>query len=90
MEIVIHAFISACLDYCNAPFTYFGKTSLDRLQFDQNAAAKLLTRALHGQTPSYISQLLQPDVTSRTLRSSEQGLLSVPQSRLKTKAGFTC
>ncbi|KAF7666373.1 hypothetical protein LDENG_00109420, partial [Lucifuga dentata] len=43
-------------------------------------------RALHGQTPSYIDELLQPHVTSRTLRSSDQGLLSVPQSRLKLKS----
>ncbi|KAF7667309.1 hypothetical protein LDENG_00066080, partial [Lucifuga dentata] len=42
-------------------------------------------RALHGQTPSYISKLLSPYVTSGTLRSSDQGLLSVPQFRLKTK-----
>ncbi|KAF7646260.1 hypothetical protein LDENG_00190890 [Lucifuga dentata] len=85
MEIVIHAFISSCLDYCNSLFIYLSKTILDQLQLDQLIQVQMLLQTLHGQTPSYISKLLQPYVTSRTLRSSDQGLLSVPQSRLKTK-----
>ncbi|XP_029941085.1 uncharacterized protein LOC115383145 [Salarias fasciatus] len=118
MEILIHAFGSSRLDYCNSLFTFVSKTSLDRLQVVQNAAARLLTRtprrshitpilsalhwlpiksriqykilvvtyrALHGQAPLYITDLLQPYVTSRSLRSSDQGLLVVPRSRLKTK-----
>ena len=44
MEMLIHAFISSRLDYCNSLFTCLSKTSLDRLQVVQNAAAKLLTR----------------------------------------------
>ncbi|KAF7654290.1 hypothetical protein LDENG_00071890, partial [Lucifuga dentata] len=44
----------------------------------------LTFRALSGQSPMYISELLQPYVTSRSLRSSDQGLLFVPRSRLKT------
>uniref|UniRef100_A0A0E9XEA4 Uncharacterized protein n=1 Tax=Anguilla anguilla TaxID=7936 RepID=A0A0E9XEA4_ANGAN len=115
---IIHAFISSHLDYCNSLFTCLSKTSLHRLQLVQNAAAKLLTRspkrshvmpilkslhwlpikfrihfkilvivyrALHGQAPVYIKELLQPYKPSRNLRSSDQGLLVVPRSRLKTK-----
>lgn len=40
---------------------------------------------LHGQTPMYISDLLYPCITSRSLGSSDQGLLVVPCARLKTK-----
>ena len=118
LEMIIHAFISSRLDYCNSLFTCLGKSSLDRLQMVQNAAARLLTRswkmtritpilfsfhwlpirfrihfkvlvftyrALHGQAPAYISDLLHPYITSRSLRSSDQGLLVVPRARLKTK-----
>ncbi len=41
--------------------------------------------ALHGSAPSYISDLLQPYSTNRSLRSSTQGLLVIPRTRLKTK-----
>lgn len=44
LEIVIHAFISSRLDYCNSLFTCLNKNSLERLQIVQNAAARLLTR----------------------------------------------
>ncbi|KAF7641862.1 hypothetical protein LDENG_00270130 [Lucifuga dentata] len=40
-------------------------------------------KAPHGQAPSYISALL----TARPLRSADQTLLHVPQSRFKTKGG---
>ena len=41
----------------------------------------LLTfKALHGQTPSYITQLLEPHKSVRALRLSNQNLLYVPQS----------
>ena len=43
---------------------------------------------LHGQAPVYISHLLHPYITSRSLRSSDQGLLVVPHSQLKTKGGL--
>ncbi len=33
----------------------------------------------------YISNLLHPYITSRSLRSSDQGLLVVPRAQLKTK-----
>uniref|UniRef100_A0A3P9K8W2 Reverse transcriptase domain-containing protein n=1 Tax=Oryzias latipes TaxID=8090 RepID=A0A3P9K8W2_ORYLA len=43
-EILIHAFISSRLDYCNALFSGVKKTTLNRLQLVQNSAARLLTR----------------------------------------------
>lgn len=42
-------------------------------------------RAMHGQAPVYICDLLCPYITSRSLRSSDQGLLAVPCSCRKTK-----
>ncbi len=42
-------------------------------------------KALKGLTPQYISDLLSPYDPARVLRSSGRGLLSVPDSRLKTK-----
>ena len=46
----------------------------------------LLTfRALHGQAPSYIRDLLCPYVPSRRLRSLDQGLLMVPRTRFRTR-----
>uniref|UniRef100_A0A672G6V9 Reverse transcriptase domain-containing protein n=1 Tax=Salarias fasciatus TaxID=181472 RepID=A0A672G6V9_SALFA len=43
LELVIHAFISSRLDYCNSLFSCFNKNVLNRLQLVQNAAARLLT-----------------------------------------------
>ena len=118
LEMIIHAFISSRLDYCNSIFTCLSKSSQDRLQLVQNSAARLLTRssrmshitpvlhslhwlpinyrikfkvlvltykALHGQAPAYISDLLHSYTTNRPLRSSNQGLLVVPRTRLKTR-----
>ena len=45
----------------------------------------LTYRALHGQAPKYISDLVSRYVPGRALRSADQGLLEVPFSRLKTK-----
>lgn len=42
-EILIHAFITTRLDYCNALYAGLSQTSLSRLQIVQNAAARLLT-----------------------------------------------
>ena len=42
-------------------------------------------KALHGLAPTYISELLCPLTTVRSLRSTDQCLLAVPKSRLKTK-----
>lgn len=118
LEMSVHAFISSRLDYCNSLFTCLNKSSVDRLQLVQNAAARLLTRskkschitpilaslhwlpvdfriqykvlvftfkALHGLAPGYLCELILPYTTSRSLRSSDQGLLVEPRTRLKTK-----
>ncbi len=68
---------------CNTDPDFFTLASIKfRIQF------KILVitfRALHGQAPAYIKELLQPCVTCRNTRSSDQGLLDVHCSRLKTK-----
>ena len=118
LEMIIHAFVSSRLDYCNSVLTCLNKTSLDRLQFIQNTAARLLTRsnrrchitpvlaslhwlpvvfrvqfkvlvltfrALHGQAPAYLTDLLKPYVPSRNLRSADKGLLIIPRTNFVTK-----
>lgn len=67
LQIGIHAFISSHLDYCNSLFIFLRKNSL---QVVQNAAVmdseitfhfKILVltfRALHGQAPAYIIEIL--------------------------------
>ena len=42
-EIVIHAFITSRLDYCNSLYLGANQSTLSRLQLVQNAAARLLT-----------------------------------------------
>ncbi|XP_033984241.1 uncharacterized protein LOC117480927, partial [Trematomus bernacchii] len=45
----------------------------------------LLTyKSLHALSPQYLTDLLHPYIPSRTLRSSDSGLLSIPHSRLRT------
>ncbi len=44
-EIVIHAFITTRLDYCNSLYLGISQSSLNRLQMVQNAAARVLTGA---------------------------------------------
>ncbi len=118
MEMLVHAFISSRLDYCNVLYTCLNKSSMDRLQVVQNAAARLLTRtsrrlhitpvlkalhwlpigfrvhfkilvityrALHGQAPSYIQDLLHAHYPGWSLRSSGLDLLTIPRTRLKTR-----
>ncbi len=43
LQTVIHAFITSRLDYCNSLYLGLPKSSLNRLQLVQNAAARLLT-----------------------------------------------
>ncbi|KAF7644577.1 hypothetical protein LDENG_00219630 [Lucifuga dentata] len=84
---IIHAFVSSRLDYCNSLFTSLSSSSLDHLQVVQNAAARLLIRSSKRSHATPLSiELLRPYATTRSLRSSDQGLLIVPHSRLKTKA----
>ena len=42
-EVLIHAFISSKLDYCNALLSGLQKSQVKRLQYVQNSAARLLT-----------------------------------------------
>ena len=41
-------------------------------------------KALHNLAPPYLSDLLEPYTPSRSLRSSEAGLLDPPKAKLKT------
>ena len=45
----------------------------------------LTFRALHGQAPQYLSDLLKPHSSSWALRSLDQRLLVVPRTRFKTR-----
>lgn len=105
---LVHAFISSRLDHCNVLYTCLNKSSMERLQVVQNAAARtrpvlkdlhwlpvefrvqfkilvITYRALHGQAPLYIQDLLHKNSPGRLLRSSGLDLLLVPRTRLKTK-----
>ncbi len=43
LERVVHAFITSRLDYCNSLYAGLDQLSLQSLQLEQNAAARLLT-----------------------------------------------
>ena len=45
----------------------------------------LTFRALHGQAPPCIDDLIQPYTSSRSLRLSTQNLLTVPHTRFRTQ-----
>lgn len=118
LELIVHAFVSSRLDYCNSLFSCLNKKELSRLQLVQNSAARILTRsnrrthispilkalhwlpvssrinfkilvltfrAIHGQAPPYISDLIQPYTPARALRSVDQNLLMVPRTRFRTR-----
>jgi len=42
-------------------------------------------RALHGQAPPYICDLMRPYASARSLRSSDQHLLMVPRTGFRTR-----
>jgi hypothetical protein len=44
----------------------------------------LTFKAIHGQAPAYLSDLVQPYHPSRNLRSGSRNLLTVPTSKLRT------
>ena len=48
-ETLIHSFISTRLDYCNGLLFGLPNTTLDRLQYIQNSAARVLTRTRRWQ-----------------------------------------
>jgi len=54
-ETVIHAFVSSRLDYCNALFTGLPASSISRLQYIQNSAARILT---HTKCSAHITPIL--------------------------------
>ena len=116
-EILIHAFVSSRLDYCNALLSGLPRSSTRSLQMVQNTAARILTKtrkfdhitpvlaSLHwlpihvrsdfkvllmtykivnGYSPSYLSDLLKSYTPTRTLRSQNTGLLSVPRVKKKS------
>lgn len=108
LERVIHALISARLDYCNSLYLGIYQATISRLQLIQNTAVQLLTRCkkndhrpyiwlpihlrinfriplivyryLHDLAPAYISEVLSHYWTTRPLRSSQCGMLTVPRS----------
>ena len=43
VEILVHAFVSSKLDYCNSLSYNIPKYVLNKLQFEQNTAARLIT-----------------------------------------------
>ena len=53
----------------------------ERIQFK---TLMILYKALNGQAPEYLKELVQEKVNSRTLRSSSELLLNVPKYKLKT------
>uniref|UniRef100_A0A3B1JSL1 Reverse transcriptase domain-containing protein n=1 Tax=Astyanax mexicanus TaxID=7994 RepID=A0A3B1JSL1_ASTMX len=55
-EILLHAFISSRLDYCNSLLAGISSSSIHKLQMVQNAAARLLT---HTRTHEHITPVLQ-------------------------------
>lgn len=57
-EILVHAFVSSRLDYCNSLFLSCSKSVLDRLQKIQNAAARLILRAKRSDSASPMLQQL--------------------------------
>ncbi|KAF7645057.1 hypothetical protein LDENG_00211110 [Lucifuga dentata] len=66
--------------------SHLNKSLFGKLQLVQNAAARLLCwTSCRTSALAYISELLMPYSTGRTLRSSDQELLTIPQSKLKMR-----
>ena len=57
-EILVHAFVSSRLDYCNSLFLCCTKSVIDRLQRIQNAAARLVLRAKRSDSATPMLQQL--------------------------------
>ena len=116
-ETLVHAFITSRLDYCNSILFGVNSYLLDKLQYVQNAAARLITRtrkfdhitpvlkdlhwlpirkridfkilllvfkALQGEAPQYIKDLISWYKPNKNLRSANEMLLQTKPSNLVT------
>ena len=116
-EKLVHAFISSRLDYCNGLFFGIPGKNVQRLQYIQNSAARVLMKVrkhdhitpilqtLHwlpissrinykilllthkcitGHAPTYLQELILPQTSTRSLRSTDSLLLRVPKTKLST------
>ena len=115
-EKLIAGGIKSRLDYCNSLLYGIPKVVMNKLQYCQNNAARIVSlrrtfdhispvlkvlhwlpvekrvefkiltlsyKALHGEAPSYILDLLSPYTPVRALRSEGQHLLRCPKYRLQ-------
>ncbi len=78
-EILINAFMTSRLDYCNALLGGCSARLINKLQMVQNAAARVLTRA---RKYDHISLVL-----STPLRSQNSGHLIIPRISKSTAGG---
>ncbi|KAI5614475.1 hypothetical protein C0J50_9062, partial [Silurus asotus] len=86
-EKLIHAFMTSSLDYCNALLGGCPASLINKLQFVQNAAARVLTRSRKYDHITPILFLLTRYNSSRFLRSQNSGLQVVPKIAKSTKGG---
>ena len=73
-------FIPSLLQY----FPNVGRTSLVTQKRIEYKLLLITFKATHNLAPQYISDMLHPYPTPRPLRSSDENLLAIPQSRTKS------